>query len=177
MDDALQHFVIGLFKDQQFSLSSGQYFKADFQVVGIETLQKPFFSETMRFRTTTPLCLSRNEEGKVHAQYLSPELPEYGELLVQNLVRKYQAAITKVAADTDIPNFENLAYLNTSFRLLNQPKSKLLAIKGVKMRGWLFDFELTASRELLEVGYFGGFGQGSSGIGMGMVKIIKAAKK
>lgn len=172
MQDALQHFVVGLFKDQRFSLESGRRFRADFEITGIETLPKPTFHKTMRFRTITPICLSRNEEGKTHAQYLPPELPEYGELLIQNLMRKYRAAFADVAATSDMPNLEYFAYSNTSFHLLNRPKSKLLAIKGVKMRGWLFDFELTAPRELLEVGYFGGFGVGCSGLGMGMVRIF-----
>ncbi|MEM6318638.1 MAG: CRISPR-associated endoribonuclease Cas6 [Bacteroidota bacterium] len=162
MDDALQHFVVGLFKDQQFTLESGRHFRAQFEVTGIETLPKPTFTDTMRFRAVTPICLSRNEEGKIHAQYLSPELPEYGELLAQNLMRKYIAANRGTVKLNDLTP--------TRFRLLNRPKSKLLAIKGVKMRGWLFDFELSAPRELLEVGYFGGFGMGCSALGMGMVR-------
>ncbi len=172
MDDALQHFVIGLFKDQQFTLESGQYFKVAFEVVGIETLSTPIFQKTIRFRAVTPICLSRNEEGKEYAQYLSPELPEYGDLLLQNLLRKYRAVKGDDSQRKDMPNFENLAYLNPSFRLLNQPKSKLLAIKGVKMRGYLFDFEITAPVELIRVGYFGGFGVGNSALGMGMVRVL-----
>ena len=192
MDDALQHFVIGLFKDQQFTLESGRYFKVAFEVVGIETLSTPVFKETMRFRAVTPICLSRNEEGKAHAQYLSPELPEYGELLLQNLLRKYLAVkeravlgkdllSRKVSGENlanpqppDLLNLQDLVNLNNpNFRLLNTPKSKLLAIKGVKMRGFLFYFEITSPVELIRVGYFGGFGVGNSALGMGMVRVLK----
>ena len=38
--EAVQHFVIGLFKDQKFELSSGR-FRADLEVTGIEMLSPP----------------------------------------------------------------------------------------------------------------------------------------
>ena len=80
IDDALQHFVIGLFKDQRFELSSGR-FQANFEVSGIEMLPMPTFEDTMRFQLLTPLCVSRNIEDRKHAHYASPDEDGYVELL------------------------------------------------------------------------------------------------
>lgn len=165
MDDAVQNFVIGLFRDQEFSLASGQ-FRADFHVTGIETLAKPVFQPTMQFRLKTPLCIGENEEGKEHAQYRSPEDAGYGELLLRNLLRK-QGALTHNPTD-DTLQFD----FPYDFNLLSTPRSKLYNIKGTKVKGYLFDFELTATKALLEIGYFGGFGEKNSSLGMGMVRGI-----
>ena len=169
VDKAIQHFVMGLFKDQTFELSSGR-FKVLFTVSGIEMLPKPVFEKTMRFRTQTPICVSRNVEGKEHAHYASPEEEGYGEWLLQNLRRKQYALIPQLAGAAP-PSLEiDFPY---EFKLLSEPKSKLLSIKGIKVRGYLFDFKLTAPKELIELGYFGGFGGMNSSGGMGMVKVLE----
>lgn len=169
VDEAVQHFVMGLFKDQAFSLSSGR-FKADFTVSGIEMLPKPVFEKTMRFRTQTPICVSRNIEGQPHAHYASPEEEGYGQWLLENLVRKQHALMPQVIGAEERSVELDFPY---EFKLLSEPKSKLLTIKGISIRGYLFDFELTAPKELMELGYFGGFGgKGSSG-GFGIVKVMK----
>lgn len=167
IDDAMQHFVIGLFKDQRFSLSSGS-FNVDFDVVGIQTLAKPAFQPTMRFRTKTPLCIGQNEEGKEHAQFRSPEDDAYAELLIHNLMRK-QRALSKTMKDDKEMEID----FPYDFKLLSKPKSKLFRIKGSDIRGYLFDFELTAPTELMEIGYFGGFGEKNSSLGYGMVYVLK----
>jgi CRISPR-associated endoribonuclease Cas6 len=169
VDQAVQHFVMGLFKDQQFELSSGR-FHANFEVSGIEMLAAPTFENTMRFRAQTPICIGRNMEDREHAHYASPEEEGYAELLLQNLLRKQQALKPELVGgekgglDLDFPY---------EFRLLSKPKSKLVAIKGIKVRGYLFDFDLMAPEGLMEVGYFGGFGEKNSSAGFGMVKKLK----
>ena len=169
MDEAVQHFVMGLFKDQQFELSSGR-FRASFEVSGIEMIPKPIFENTMRFRTQTPICISQNIEDQKHAHYASPEEAGYAGFLLQNLLRK-QRALTPQLVGEDTSQLDlDFPY---SFRLLSKPKSKLLTIKGISIRGYLFDFELMAEKELMELGYFGGFGGKNSSSGMGMVKILK----
>ena len=60
-----------------------------------------------------------------------------------------------------------------SFRVLSEPKSKLWKVKGIDVRGWLYDFEICMPEKSLEVGYFGGMGVQNSALGMGMVRIIR----
>jgi CRISPR-associated endoribonuclease Cas6 len=60
------------------------------------------------------------------------------------------------------PVFEFLQY--------GKSRSKLITIKphkeAIKVRGYLFDFRLTAPLDILEVGYHGGFGaKNSQGFG------------
>jgi len=169
VDEAVQHFVMDLFKDQIFELSSGR-FKVLFTVSGIEMLPKPNFEKTMRFRAQTPICVSRNVEGRLHAHYTSPEEEGYGALLVQNLVRKRHALEPQVVEGEESSVDLNFPY---GFRLLSEPKSKLLSIKGIQVRGYLFDFELMAPEDLMELGYFGGMGEKNSSLGFGVVKSLK----
>lgn len=167
VDEAMQRFVMGLFKDQSFQLGSG-HLQVDFSVTGLEMLPKPQFRDRMRFRLISPLCVSRQSDEREHADYLHPQDEGYGELLLRNLVHKQQAMLPQTigqetpAGEIDLP---------WDFRVLSEPKSKLLTIKKVQVRGYLFDFELAAPPELLEVGYFAGFGEKNSGMGMGMVGI------
>ncbi len=159
IDEAVQHFVVGLFKDQQFSLTSGAM-RADFVVTGIETLRKPNFHTTMCFRTQTPICVSRSVEGEKHAQYMSPEEPGYADYLARNLIRKYQAAQKQLAGHRETDPDIDFPY---AFRLLSEVRRKPRTIKGNKIIAFAFDFEITAPIELLEMGYFAGFGEKNSG--------------
>ena len=169
IDDALQHFVIGLFKDQQFQLTSGR-FKADFEVSGIEMLPAPTFENTMRFQLVTPLCVSKNIADKKHAHYTSPDEDGYVELLLRNLLRKQNALTPQLVGESADALALDFPY---DFKLLSKPYSKLFTVKGIELRGYLFDFEITATKELLELGYFAGFGDKNSSGGMGMVIVLK----
>lgn len=165
IDEALQHFVMGLFKDQTFYLQSGR-FRVDFTVQTLRMLSRPEFHSSMNFRLLTPLCVSYQREGEKYPNYLHPTDPRYSELLIRNLLRKRAALQTEppeLAGPADDINF------SYRFECLSEPKSKLLSIKGIQVRGYLFDFTLAAPAELLEMGYYAGFGEKNSGVGMGMV--------
>jgi len=170
MDDALQHFVVGLFKDQRFSLESGQYFKADFEVVGIETLRQQEFKSKMRFRTATPICIKKDIEGKEYPDFLHPEADDYAELLYQNLLNKSSAALQHKFPGIKLKPHEDFPL---SFTLLSEPKSKLWKVKGIDVKGWLYDFEISMPPKTLEIGYYAGFGVQNSALGMGMVRILR----
>ena len=60
-----------------------------------------------------------------------------------------------------------------TFKLLSAPKARLLHIKQTKVKGYLFDFELMAPKDLMRLGFLGGFGEKNSSLGMGMVGIKK----
>lgn len=170
MDEALQHFVIGLFKDQRFCLSSGK-FRADFEVRSIEVLPRPVFQNPMRFHLQTPLCISHDVEGEKYAQYLHPEADAFGKLLLQNLMRK-QLATTAIPQPAHSLESDAMSVQPYNFNILTTPRSKLLTIKTTKVRGYLFDFEITAPAELLEIGFFAGFGEKNSSLGMGMGRVL-----
>ena len=170
MEEALQHFVVGLFKDQRFSLESGQRFKAHFEITGIETLERPVFEQTMRFRTMTPICIKKNVEGKTYPDFLHPDDEGYAELLYQNLLNIGSVSLQQQYPDTQLQ--VNLDF-PLSFKVLSESKSKLWVVKGTDVKGWLYDFEICMPVKCLEVGYFGGFGVSNSALGMGMVRVLK----
>ncbi len=185
MEEAANHFIRGLFSGRDMVIADKNH-RAEFRVSSVECLPAPEFGDTETFQCIAPMVLSRGRmtDGKLRAEYLSPEDEDYGHLLKENLIRKYVAANQeKVATVESDGNIEN-QYLDLpfdtdlwDFKLLNTPKSKLLTIKAgtpqqSKVRGFLFEFELTAPPELMAFGYQAGFGEKGS-LGMGMVERLQ----
>ena len=166
IDQAAEKFIMGLFMGQRFSLGD-QISQVDFEVVRIEAQARPVFQETMRYRCLSPVVISVKEEGKDQPQYKGPEHPDYAKLFLNNLAEKYSvvpqlAGITEASKD------------DWQFRLLNKPRTKLIHIKqhteaATQVKGYEYDFELTAPAEVQELGFYAGFGEGNS-MGFGMCK-------
>jgi CRISPR-associated endoribonuclease Cas6 len=158
-DKGAETFVMGLFAEQQLQLGDRQS-QMDFTVRQVESLDWQIATDTLRLRTLSPLVVSRkNERG--HDDYLSPEQEGYGELLFKNLVDKYVAAA--LAMGKPLPDANSDSPLH--FRLLSDTvKERRITLKAdtphpIKVRGYLFDFELTAPKELLEMGLLAGLGK------------------
>ena len=166
IDEAVRHFIVGLFGHQKFRLGD-KISQTDFEVSAVQALASPVFQRTMQFRLMTPLCISRREASKAHAQYIAPDDADFEELFFAHLHRKYQAA----PANTMSVDFELIRPM-CSLRILSAPKSKLLHIKNIQVRGYVFDFEIIAPPELIAFGYFAGFGEKNSGLGCGMVRSV-----
>lgn len=163
IDKAAEHFIKGLFLNQHLGLGD-RISRVDFTVNRIEACPPPVFRETMRYRTLSPVCLSR--QGEKHAQYLRPDDPEYAAFFVSNLLEKFKALSL---AGYDPEGLQQ--YADFSFRLLTEPRSRLITIKAfteqqTQVRGYDYAFELTAPTALQEIGYYAGFGEkGSTGFG------------
>ncbi len=185
LDDTLEHFITGLFRQQQFGIGTILLRPADFTVQSVEILPKPIFKETMRFRALSPICVAASEEGLKHAQYRHPNTPDYPELLINNLLHKsniathYTTASTLKPQTSKTPNAEP-QNLQTSkppnFQILSEPRQKGITLKShtkgeTKVIGYLYDFEITAPPELLEIGYYAGFGT-ENGQGFGCVEVM-----
>ena len=86
MDEALGHFIQGLFHEQRFGLGDKRN-QTDFEVVSVDILPKIIFSERMKFKLKTPLVISSKDEGSRYAQYRHPEIdqPEYSAIFFKNL--------------------------------------------------------------------------------------------
>ena len=66
----------------------------------VEVLSQPAFGDQASFRTLSPIVVSTGEvgsNGKFHKKFLSPEEPEFSQILEENLKRKYQACYGKEA--------------------------------------------------------------------------------
>lgn len=170
IDEAVRHFITGLFSHQAVSIGDRKS-RADFEVRTVENLALPDFEETMRFRALSPLCVSLPVElkGSLIAQYLGPDHPEYRRRFFENLVTRYNSRHSESpeGLESYSPNEHRLV-------LLGKPKSRLIKIKAdtpqeTRIRGYLYDFECTAPVELLQFGYEAGFGEKNS-LGFGCVE-------
>jgi CRISPR-associated endoribonuclease Cas6 len=123
----------------------------------------------MAFRTLSPVCIPFNAEGQRYATYLSPDSPAAPAIVLNNLLNKYHTFYGK-PYEGDTGDF--------AYRVTNQPKAKLIAIKkgtpdASNIRGYMFDFQMTAPPELLKIMYECGLGyKNSTGFGMVAVKTV-----
>ena len=158
VDDALQHFVQGLFLAQHFQLGDA-FVRTDFFVEGVEILKAPLFSDRMTWKTRSPICISQRQAGKRYAQYLAPDHPDYGRLMVANLRRKWLSVTADPAAEH---------HTGFEFELLGSPHSKLIQVKNSQIRAYEFQFTLETAPELQKTAYYAGFGE-KNAQGFGLV--------
>lgn len=165
VDKAAEAFIKGMFHNQQFALGD-RFHALPFEVTSVEALPPPFFTRTMRYRCTSPMVVEWKEPGLGCDTYLAPDDPRFEQRLVENLVAKCAAMNTLLAEeDQGQP---------VSFELNGSYRSKLHAIKPytkaeTRVRGFLFDFTLTAPEHVHEIGYYGGFGMNNA-MGFGCVE-------
>lgn len=176
LDRTAEEFVRGLFQEQRFHLGDRKS-RAQFavQTVEMRPVLMPSGPQALRIRTLSPLVIARKRPDRQPDEYLHPDDPDFGKLLFVNLLDKYAAA-TGQALPTwwDVSRF--------GFRPVGQPpKSKLVTIKvgtpaETRVKGWMFDFEIDAPWELVELGLLAGFGRGNAeGFGGGEVVDEKTA--
>jgi CRISPR-associated endoribonuclease Cas6 len=170
LDEAAEPFIIGLFKKQEFSIGDSRS-RMDFSISAVERLPDIDIRPTMQFKALSPIVISTLEpEISKNAQYLDPQHVNYQQLFFRNLLAKYNAT-NKGAHD-----HEETFLGKCGLKILNAPRSKLLLIKAgteqeTKIRGFTFDFEITATSELIEMGYEAGFGEKNS-MGFGCCSLI-----
>lgn len=140
----------------------------------VETLPDPDFSSQMTFRPLSPITVSTGRidpDGKMRATYLAPEEPTFYEHLSNNLIRKYEALNGQPPDNPDV-KFGLASDLMPERRRL----SKLIDIKGIKVRGWLVPIEAEGNPELLRLAYETGLGEKNSA-GFGMMEVQNQNRK
>ena len=170
VDRAAEEFVRGLFLDQCLELGD-KLNRIRYQVSQIAATEPPAFRETMRYRSLSPLFIRRKRD-QGGEDYLRPEDPDFGILLIRNLMAKSGAfagqSDGEVGYNEPIPDFR--------FTLIGKVYQNGVLIKQhtpfqTKLIAYLFEFELRAPVELQEIGYYAGFGHlGSQGFGCVGVK-------
>jgi CRISPR-associated endoribonuclease Cas6 len=164
-DKAAEAFVKGMFTDQSLSIGD-RFHQLDMEVTSVEAMPLPHFTAVMHYRCLSPLSIELKEPGHKYETYLPPDDPRFEEPFLQNLIAKC-AAMNILHVDTQDAN-ETL-----KFELQSNYKSKLIAIKPytqqeTKVRGFMFDFSLTAPEYMQEMGYYAGFGMNNA-MGFGCV--------
>ncbi|MCK4661776.1 MAG: CRISPR-associated endoribonuclease Cas6 [Bacteroidales bacterium] len=168
--EALEHFISGLFRNQEFTIGDKKS-RVAFYVKTVEKIVEPEFYDEMTFKSLSPILVSykKNSEKK-YAEYLLPEGEKYKELFLNNLLVKYNSY------NTDL-DMINMIY---NMDILSKPKSRLITIKAntpheSKLRGYLFDFKINAPAEIVKLGYYAGFGEKNS-LGFGCCEVNERMK-
>ncbi|GAB4340612.1 MAG: CRISPR-associated endoribonuclease Cas6 [Calditrichia bacterium] len=142
--------------------------RAVFRVDKVRILRIPSFGNTARFHTLSPICVTRRGFNNRRI-YLAPDHEMFVKNLLKGLRRRY-AAIHNGNARPELLE----GPLDYQFKFLSEPKSRLITLRQTpepqQAKGWLFDFELTAPPELLELGYYCGFGERNH-YGFGCVEV------
>ncbi len=147
-----------LLKMNTIKLLSDSIVSFEGTINNIEVLQAPVFTDNMNFIAKTPICISVGDMNSKQPKFLSPEDDNYPEAFARNLVNKANAYFGEEKYRVEQVKFSLLSSNN---------KSKLFSIKGIKVRGYLYRFNLSAPKELIEIGYYAGFGTQNGSLGMG----------
>jgi CRISPR-associated endoribonuclease Cas6 len=160
-EDAINPFIIGLFKERHLFLGDRQS-QMEFDVKQISALPEIQFKNEMFFETLSPVYADIFNPESRYKLYISPDHPKYSEVIHNNLLEKYRVFYKK---EPD-PNWPN-----TIITPISEPKAKLITIKSgtehtSKIKAYNFRFKIESQAELIRTGYYGGFGRlGSQGFG------------
>jgi CRISPR-associated endoribonuclease Cas6 len=168
VEEASEKFIMGLFEKQELQLGD-KISQVDFRVKQVESLPWQLIEERVRFRTISPLTVSRKNERGLD-DYLPPDDVDFTGLLLRNLLDKYVATGREVPASWQDYPFDFTV-------LTREPRAKLITLKAhtrqqTRVKGYLFDFELTAPMPLLEIAYLAGLGRYNAE-GFGCVEILE----
>lgn len=123
---------------------------------------EPLFVPEMRFSCQSPLVVSRPGSQGGHAEYLLHDDREFSDRVRTNLIRKYELIYGSPPQDNVFEMFFDKDYIARK----DGKVTKLIDIKGTKIRGVFAPFSARGSVDLLKVGYEAGVGSyGSMGFG------------
>lgn len=165
-DEAITHFIQGLFRNQEFRLGDRQS-QVSFRVTAVEGLPEPVFHNKMTFRAISPILVTQHIPGEKYAHYLAPDHPDYTHLLFNNLKEKWKAFTGQM-----YPNHSGTEEIS----LMSPIRKKGILIKSgtlmeSKLIGYSFDFGTTGPADLIRLGYYTGFGEKNS-MGFGCVESV-----
>jgi len=170
-NEQLGAFITGIFQNLELRVGD-RLSKVSFIVKNVETLPEPVFESGMRFQTTSPLVFSRDNGKKL--QYFSPEDKEFEIMFFKNLMTKYASLVKffpQWAGETTFPNLSDM-----KLEVLSPIKGKVVKTRTelsqpIPVKGFLFDFKLTAPSRLINIGYQTGFGE-QNHLGFGCTAVM-----
>lgn len=156
-----QHFIQGVFAQQSFRIYD-RLSELEFIIREVEVMQPLEYSPECVFNTISPVCISlRNDRG--HMDYLHPEHPLYETGILTGLLSRYRTITGK--------EYEGEAYCR--LKVLSEPKSTLVNIKGVRVRGYRYKFQIDVPEPLMQIAWESGLGEKGS-MGFGMIEKVES---
>ncbi len=161
LDPAYEYQIIQLFRYTPLELGSFEGGPAQFNVKHWQVQPKAQLKETMQFRALSPISITSVEEGKNAHQFILPDSETYDISFFNHAVRRFKAAM----------QYRSLAALGLldpafpmQYRLLGQAKSRLIHLKPnmdglTQLRGFIYEFEVSMPKPLMEFCYYAGFGE------------------
>ncbi len=132
----------------------------------IEVMVEKKFTQEVKITMLSPIVMYSTlygHEGKRKTYYYNPWEKEFSEKLQDNLLKKYTLI--------DGPIFNHDLHFNIVPLNVNKNHEKILIYKQTVIHGWMGQYQLTGSPELIEVGYNAGLGCKNSN-GFGCFEII-----
>ncbi|MCW8819899.1 MAG: CRISPR-associated endoribonuclease Cas6, partial [Ignavibacteriaceae bacterium] len=162
----VEHLVVGLLHQPLVQIG-----RQRFRVETVKKLDPPELGDDMQFIMLSPLVCSAKRHGEKYPQYLMPGDEGFERVLLENLLGKYEALHGQAYEGKSELHFE---VAKEYFERKQGKITKLITLKEgspdeTKVRGTLAPFRLCVQKELMEVGYYCGFG-GLNAQGFGMVK-------
>ncbi len=164
----VEHLVIGLLHQPFVQIG-----RQRLRVETVKKLDPPELGNDMQCIMLSPLVCSAKREGEKYPRFLLLDDEEFERVLLENLLGKYAALHGVAYNDGDAElRFE----VSEEYLARKEGKiTKLVTLKEgspeeTKVRGTLAPFRLCVPKELMEVGYYCGFG-GLNSQGFGMIKV------
>lgn len=156
-----QHFIQGVFAQQSFRIYD-RLSELEFAIREVEVMQSLEYSPECLFNTISPVCISlRNDRG--YMDYLHPEHPLYETGILTGLLSRYRTITGK--------EYEGEAYCR--LKVLSEPKSTLVNIKGIRVRGYRYKFQIDVPEPLMQIAWESGLGEKGS-MGFGMIEKVES---
>lgn len=156
-----QHFIQGIFAQQSFRIYD-RLSELEFIIREVQVMQPLEYSREDVFNTLSPVCVSlRNDKG--HMDYIRPDHPLYETGILTGLLSRYRTIMGK--------EYEGETYCH--LKVLSEPKSALINIKGIGVRGFRYKFQIEVPEPLMQICWESGLGEKGS-MGFGMIEKVEA---
>lgn len=167
LPEQTEKFVMGLFQEQKAFIGdkiSG--IEMEVESIEAEKIDIPE-TKTIKLKPLTSMVLGIDTEEGQNEQYVSPLHPEYKRVFLKNLLDKYEATGKNGVSIDDLYFAVTKLYPKTTMQTI-----KAFTPAETKVRGYNYEFELTAPKEVLEVGLASGFGAMCS-LGFGLCGMVE----
>jgi len=166
-----EKFIMGLFRDQAVSIGD-KISQLAMEVESVEAVKEPeIINGSVRISLLSPIVITETRPEQKYETYLSPMDENYAGLFFHNLLDKHKLFSEEFAAIDPFAKDNGLVFEC----LTKSPKEKLQTIKAftpdeVKVRGYQYEFTITAPPALIQTGLNSGFGaMNAMGFGCGEV--------